>query len=558
MSNIDALKIAVLAAFRKLPIAQKFMLAVICLILVIMIAVNSLVLTAQKSALRDEIENGHLLVVRNLGKDVVEPLMFLDPLRLDQHLQVTIQTPGCVYAMVLDRAGRVVAHSDRRQLGLHPFGSAERSGGMFSEHVLERPGESADPLIREIWVPVRIGNEGIGAAIGGFSASRIDTLVDENLSQMKRALIGITTVMLAIGVTGSFLLARVLTTPMKRLRERMGRVQSGDLQPEAVKTPSGRCWEIMECAMQTCPAFGKDSRCWTTPRECGECFFSSGGRDRHTCRTCPVYRETAGDEIGELEQSFEEMVDRLRRSLDELEQSTREKTRLEKMSALGEMSMTVAHEIKNPLNAIRGAVSYLQDNFKGEVLREFLGIIEAETNRLNEIVTNYLVFSRPTPLRKEEADLNKAVTDVVSLMRQEALEENKEIAVQTDETIGRFSFDVHQMKQALLNLLVNALDATHEGDTITIRTVARDGSVDVIIKDTGSGIPSDVLPEIFRPFYTTKTRGSGLGLPCVERIIRDHGGDIAVVSMPASGTEFRITIPTGEQGERSDRNYPSC
>ncbi|HSW64018.1 MAG TPA: ATP-binding protein, partial [Dissulfurispiraceae bacterium] len=234
---------------------------------------------------------------------------------------------------------------------------------------------------------------------------------------------------------------------------------------------------------------------------------------------------------------------RLRRSLDELEQSTREKARLEKMSALGEMSMTVAHEIKNPLNAIRGAVSYLQGNFQGEVLKEFLGIIEAETKRLNEIVTNYLVFSKPTPLRKEAASLNDAVRDVFKLMRQEALEENKELLLQADDTLPQFRFDVHQMKQALLNLLVNAIDATREGDTITMRTVAREGSADVIIKDTGAGIPDDVLPEIFRPFYTTKTRGSGLGLPCVERIVRDHGGDILVVSAPNAGAEFRITIP---------------
>lgn len=530
--------------FRKLPIAQKFLLAVVCLVLVIMIAVNSLVLTAQKSALRDEIENSHILVIRNLAKDVTEPLMFLDPLRIDQHLQVTVQTPGCVYAMVLDRNGRVVAHSDRKQLGSDLSVEVNNSGGMSTELVRERAGDAADPVLREIWVPVRIGNEGIGVSVGGFSSSRIDALVDENLAQLKRSLIGITTAILIIGIAGAFLLARVLTTPMKRLRERMGRVQSGDLRPDPDRTPTGKCWEMMECGITTCPSYGKDMRCWMTPKQCGQCNVSPDStNDRRSCRTCPVYREAAGDEIGDLEQSFEEMVDRLRKSLDALEQSAREQSRLEKMSALGEMSMTVAHEIKNPLNAIRGAVSYLQDNFQGEVLREFLGIIEAETKRLNEIVTNYLVFSKPTPLRKETANLNSAVSDVVNLMRQEALEENKELLAQFDEGLQPFRFDVHQMKQALLNLLVNAIDATHEGDTITIQTVSRDGSADVIIKDTGAGITDDVLPEIFRPFYTTKTRGSGLGLPCVERIVRDHGGDIMVVSAPGAGTEFRISIP---------------
>ena len=279
---------------------------------------------------------------------------------------------------------------------------------------------------------------------------------------------------------------------------------------------------------------------------CSEVHPGMSSDIRQRCRTCVVYRETCGDEIGELAETFNEMVRRLRDSLHELERTTQEKARLEKMSALGEMSMTVAHEIKNPLNAIRGAVVYLQNNFQGEVLREFLGIIEAETKRLNEIVTNYLVFSRPAPLRKEMADLNRAVSDVVSLMRQEAREEDKEILLQTDESLRPFRFDVHQIKQALLNLLVNAVDATEPGDSITIRTVARDGMADVIIKDTGAGIPGTVLPEIFRPFYTTKTRGSGLGLPCVERIVRDHGGDIRVTSEPDAGSEFLISIPMGE------------
>ncbi|MCK7503100.1 MAG: hypothetical protein MZV70_02680 [Desulfobacterales bacterium] len=91
------------------------------------------------------------------------------------------------------------------------------------------------------------------------------------------------------------------------------------------------------------------------------------------------------------------MTGRLKKSMEELEETNREKSRLEKLSALGQMSMTVAHEIKNPLNAIRGAVSYLQNNFQGEVLREFLSIIEDETKRLNEIVTSYLGFSKPSP-----------------------------------------------------------------------------------------------------------------------------------------------------------------
>lgn len=536
---ISRLKSILLGTLRKMPLAQKFVFAVVCLILIIMIAVNSLVVTSQRAALRTEMENSHLLVIRNLAKDVIEPLMLFDPLRLDEHLQVTAQAPGIVSLGVLDRSGRIVAHTDRKQLGM------DRS----SRGALQTP-EGADPAgadVREIRVPVTVGNEQIGMIVAGVSTSRVEGLLDENLGYLKKTLFGITVAMLAIGIGGAWLLARFLTTPMRQLQERMNEVQSGELVPVAPRQKDGRCWELLGCDELSCPARGHQGRCWTVMKTaCSEVHPGMSSDTRQRCRTCVVYRETCGDEVGELAETFNEMVRRLRDSLHELERTTQEKARLEKMSALGEMSMTVAHEIKNPLNAIRGAVVYLQNNFQGEVLREFLGIIEAETKRLNEIVTNYLVFSRPAPLRKEMADLNRAVSDVVSLMRQEAREEDKEILLQTDESLRPFRFDVHQIKQALLNLLVNAVDATEPGDSITIRTVARDGMADVIIKDTGAGIPGTVLPEIFRPFYTTKTRGSGLGLPCVERIVRDHGGDIRVTSEPDAGSEFLISIPMGE------------
>lgn len=536
---IEKLKSVIPGTLRKMPLAQKFVLAVVCLILVIMIAVNSLVITTQRVALRAEMESSHLLVVRNLAKDVVEPLMFLDPLRLDEHLQVTAQTPGSVFIAVLDRSERVVAHTDRKMLG-SDWSQAGRRVQSSSE-------ERADPDVREMRVPVQVSNEQIGTVVAGFSTARIEGLLDENLGNLKRALLGITVAMLSLGIGGAWLLARVLTTPMQLLQERMNQIQSGDAAFELPASAGIRCWDALGCDESACPAHGQDGRCWTLRGTvCSTAHPATSANALQRCRTCVVYRETCGDEVGELEESFNEMVRRLRNSLAELERTTQEKARLEKMSALGEMSMTVAHEIKNPLNAIRGAVSYLQNNFQGEVLKEFLGIIEAETKRLNEIVTNYLVFSKPAPLRKEYADLHAVVRDVVNLMRQEALEENKEILLQCGEHPARFRFDVHQIKQALLNLLVNAVDATHPGDAITVQTLVRDREVDVIIKDTGSGIDDAVLPEIFRPFYTTKTRGSGLGLPCVERIVRDHGGSVAVASSPGAGTAFTITLPTEE------------
>ncbi|HMK55076.1 MAG TPA: ATP-binding protein [Dissulfurispiraceae bacterium] len=536
------MKERILSFFRRLPIAKKFTVSVVLLIIVIMVSVNALIITYQKNALMDEMENSQLVLIRNFAKDNAEPLMFLDPLSLDEHLQVVSQTPGCTYAMVIDRTGRVVAHTDRKQLGtvLTQYACDTTAAGRSQKTGIAQ--RQPEAQIKEIALPVDIGYERIGTVVAGFSRERMRGLISESLRGLEHYVAVISCIMLLSGIGGAFLLSRVLTTPMRHLKQKMERVRSGALDID-VEEIGPDCRDVLKCDRSDCPAFSK-KRCWTIIGT--RCFGMSQNsvQDKiDICRGCEVYRKTSGDEIRDLIEAFNDMIIRLRESLSELEQSNREKARLEKLSALGEMSMTVAHEVKNPLNAIRGAVSYLKDNFEGEVLSEFLSIIEQETKRLNDIVTEYLVFSKPAPLKIGRADLNSAIADMVSLVRQEATENNVEIVTELDAALKLFDFDLQQIKQALLNILVNALDATRPGDTISIATASRNGSVDVIITDNGQGIGKDILPDIFKPFYTTKTRGSGLGLACVERIIRDHKGNVTVRSMEGKGTEFILSMP---------------
>ncbi len=525
--------------FRKLPIAQKFTFSAVLLVVIIMVVVNLLIITYQKSALKEEMENNQLLLIRNFAKDIVEPLMFLDPLRLDEHIQVTSQTPGCAYIMVTDRTGRIVAHTDRRFLGNVVDRYAYQKSAVDQQFHIS---ENKDASIKQIEVPVSIGYERIGTAVAGFSKERMEGLIENSLSGLEHYILIISAIMLMTGIGCAVWLAKVLTTPMRNLKDKMDRVRAGDLNV-AVEETGPDCREILSCRQSDCPAYGK-KRCWSIEgTKCYGTTQNSMSEKVELCRSCAVYREVSGDEIGELIETFDDMVIRLRKSLEQLEKSNREKSRMEKLSALGEMSMTVAHEVKNPLNAISGAVAYLKDNFEGDVLREFLSIIDQETKRLNEIVTQYLIFSKPSPLRRQTADLNHALSDVVKLIRPEAAENKVEIIAMLDPGLQPFLFDLHQIKQALLNILVNAIDATSPGDTINVKTLVREGQVDVIMEDTGHGIGEEIISDIFKPFYTTKTRGSGLGLACVERIIREHRGEVSVSSETGKGTRFIISLP---------------
>lgn len=529
--------------YKKMSLVRQFSAAVVFLIFIMMVVVNALIINHQKNLLRSEMNDNHLVLAKKLAKDVVEPLISMDPLSLDKLVRTTAQTPACVYASVIDKDKRIVAHTNRALLGHEP-GTEDLqqfiravSGG--EEQVHNVYGKD----MTEIIVPVKAGYEAVGAVMLGFSRDATDAVIEDSLGGLEKYIFLVSFAVMAAGIWGAYGLARWLATPMKKLRDGMERVQEGNLDVEMANSNLLDCSRVLECGATDCPAFGKQ-RCWNIPGT--RCFgYVQAGVDEkmHLCRDCRVYKESCGDEIGELVEGFNQMVRKLRDSMKELEASNKEKARLEKFSALGEMAMTVAHEIKNPLNSIRGAASYLKDNFEGEVLSEFLLIIEEETKRLNDIVTSILRYSKPVPLKLQVSDMNKLVRDTIELVRQEATENNVEVIMEVDEKVLPFKFDFQQMKQAFLNILVNSLDATKAGDTIKIITGIDEANVIVKIQDSGMGMSEETICDIFKPFYTTKTRGSGLGLACVERIIKDHKGDITVRSEAGMGTEFTITLP---------------
>ncbi len=246
------------------------------------------------------------------------------------------------------------------------------------------------------------------------------------------------------------------------------------------------------------------------------------------------------DEVGQLADTFNTMVDRLNVLM-------KEQDRLSRLAATGQLAATLAHEIKNPLNAITGAVSYLKENFQGELLREFLEIIAQEVKRINKLTTSLLSFSRPVKLQPQWTDLNNTVRETVELMKREAEQNGVNLNLELDRTMPPVFCDPSQVKQVIINIILNAIDATNGKGEVTVKTEANSKEAVITVSDNGSGIPPEVLPEIFNPFFTTKTRGTGLGLAISKSIIKEHGGDITVESSMGHGSTFRITLPIGAE-----------
>jgi len=215
------------------------------------------------------------------------------------------------------------------------------------------------------------------------------------------------------------------------------------------------------------------------------------------------------------------------------------------MAAMGEIAAVVAHEARNPLGALNNCVGLLRGNphITGEDA-ELLTIMEGESKRLNDIVSDFLTFGRPRPPQFAPVDLHELIDGTVGLLRRDdrcppsVLFERR-----FDETLPPVWADRDQLRQVFWNLLLNAVQAMREGGTLTLETRRTGDAVEVTVRDTGSGIPAPILPRLFEPFVTSKAGGTGLGLAIVRRIVEDHGGHITVSARDGEGTCFVLSLP---------------
>jgi signal transduction histidine kinase len=223
----------------------------------------------------------------------------------------------------------------------------------------------------------------------------------------------------------------------------------------------------------------------------------------------------------------------------------------DRLAALGEMAAGLAHEIRNPLGAIKGAAQCLDPKRLPGEDGEFLEVIVEEVNRLNGVVTAFLDYARPLKQNFGPTEINEVVTRTIRLIQNE-IPSNIELKLELRGGLPKVEGDAEQLKQVLINLVQNALEAIggSKGE-IAVRTIRPErfsdfrGSetIEVHVTDTGAGIPSDQQLHIFIPFFTTKQKGTGLGLAICQRIVKNHGGSITVQSRVGAGSTFVIRLP---------------
>jgi len=391
---------------------------------------------------------------------------------------------GVVYAMVFDPEGWVLAHSDLTLFHTHPYDPLTRAALSSTGIALHYVGDPFRSGILDVAVPLSVSSKRFGTLRIGYSLAELS----RSYAALKRKALALTAAASAAMVLFLFVTAKILTRPILRLAGALNSVHLGSLA--AVPLPERR------------------------------------------------------DEIGDLQNSYRIMVDRLRRQEEERERTRELIVNTEKMASVGMISAGIAHEINNPLTgAMHGMEALSRESLPSEKREQYMEILRGSLERIRRAVSQLLDYSTVHASNFSDCDVSRTVERVLSLLSYQ-LEKNG-IAVDNRIPPRTVRADAHKLEQVLVNLVLNAVAAMPEGGRLTLRHRADDGFLTLVIEDTGEGIPAENLDRIFDPFFTTKGigKGTGLGLAVCKKIVDQHGGRISVDSPQGKGASFHVSLP---------------
>ena len=251
------------------------------------------------------------------------------------------------------------------------------------------------------------------------------------------------------------------------------------------------------------------------------------------------------DDIGKLGRQFNEMIEKLEASRKTIEELHRKDMgRAEHLATLGELAAGLAHEIRNPLAGIAGVVDVMGRELPPQsASRAVLGDVRNEILHIQEILNDLLSYARPRPPTFHPADLNITIEQAVTLAKQQVGTRPIQVLFTPNSSLPLVCHDPALIQQVVLNLLLNGIQAISKEGAVEVSLTREEGNALIVVKDNGKGISPEALPKIFKPFFTTRKEGTGLGLSLANGIVRSHGGSIEARSALGEGTQFRIQLP---------------
>lgn len=259
-----------------------------------------------------------------------------------------------------------------------------------------------------------------------------------------------------------------------------------------------------------------------------------------------IVKVRGGNELASIQKQVEVIVDRLRRTGDELQAARQEVLRSERLAAIGGLAAGVAHELRNPLTSVKLLLQHAASR-GGDALvpATKINLILDEIERMESTIQGLLDFSRPARPHRKPHDIRETLERAIHLVQGRGEKQCVNTKVRLGATSLLVNADPQQLHQVFVNLLINAIEAMPEGGelAVSVEGAAGGDAVHVQFRDSGQGIPAELLPRLFEPFASAKERGTGLGLAVSRRIVEEHGGSISVRPAPAGGTIFEIALP---------------
>jgi two-component system sensor histidine kinase HydH len=254
-----------------------------------------------------------------------------------------------------------------------------------------------------------------------------------------------------------------------------------------------------------------------------------------------------GQELQRTAEGLEESYKSLQAQSERIIAIEEQLRRSEKLSTLGEMAAVLAHEIRNPLGSIRGTAEILRDDYRpGDPKHEFIEIQIKETERLNHVVEDFLRMARQQPMELRDCSIREELATIVTLVAKDAHDRGISLRFEPSSEQAIVRGDGEKLRQAFLNIVINALQATPSGGSVNIVLNRLESGFELCFRDSGSGISPKNLQRIFEPFFTTKADGTGLGLAVTRKIIEGHGGTLHIESEAGRGTTATVRLPAQE------------
>jgi len=498
----------------RIPLGQRLTVRLCAWVAVLLVIIAIAILAIDSAMVKErelnELQSRSLILSRNLLARFASAMVAEQPELAHGLLGFVAEQSSILRALVLDTGGKVRFSSEPEQVGAviaadSPGCSGCHTGdGERPHEVGELQQESGALRFRRVTTirnePACFGchrdaGERLGILVLDFTTERMQ---QELWDHRKITGLTVTVTMLAVVLVVFLLMMRIVRQPLNHLLTATAQVEAGDLD---VRLEPGR------------------------PDEVGQL------RVAFNAMTQQLKKHTTG---------LESIIDRRTRELREMQVQL---LRTNRLATMGEMASAVAHEVRTPLNALVLNLHMVKKHLRpGEGIEEAV-VIEEEIRRIDGVIERFLSMARFPPAEIENIDLNQLVNTVVAIMEPEARRSRVKLTKILVEPAPTALHDQDRMRQVLLNLVLNSIQAM-DGGTVTVRTSAT--TPQIVVEDDGPGVPREAQEKIFDPFFSTREEGTGLGLAIAARLLREHHGELRYVDNPR-GAKFAITLPGGQE-----------